>query len=76
MPFGSMKLSAYFVAALATSDVPAYRLARAVGMSPTWLSRKVRGRRRVRPEDYGPLVAIGRRLGLPAQRVFVLAEPR
>lgn len=63
-------LSATFVAALATSEVPAYRLARAVGMSPTWLSRKVRGRRRVRAEDYGRLLAIGRRLGLSPERLF------
>jgi transcriptional regulator with XRE-family HTH domain len=66
------RLSATFVAALATSDVPAYRLARAVGMSPTWLSRRIRGRRRVRVEDYERLLTIGRRLGLSPGRVFVL----
>jgi transcriptional regulator with XRE-family HTH domain len=66
------RLSPTFVAALATSDVPAYRLARAVGMSPTWLSRRIRGRRRVRVEDYERLLTIGRRLGLSPERVFVV----
>jgi hypothetical protein len=69
-----MRLSASFIAALATSDVPAYHLAHAVGMSPTWLSRKLRGRRSIRPEDHRPLLAIGRRLGLGPQRVFVRAH--
>ena len=66
-----VRLSAAFIAAPATSNVPAYHLAHAVGMSPAWLSRKRRGRRRIRPEDMGLLIGIGHRLGLRPESIFV-----
>ena len=64
-----MQVSKKFVALLKTHDLPAYRIAQAVGVNPVVLSKLIRGIQPVQPDDVRVL-RVAAFLGLKEEEVF------